>query len=92
MLNTSIIPARNLQKSYKAIIEDVKTKKRAVVLTTNNKPQAALVSLEDLEELKLAKTRQAALEMLKLATDNLEELKRLPADLRNKTNDILYTK
>jgi len=90
MLNTSIIPARNLQRSYKAIIENVKTKKRAVVLTTNNKPQAALVSLEDLEELKLAKTRQAALEMLKLAADNLKELKRLPADLRDKTNDILY--
>jgi len=92
MLNTSIIPARNLQKSYKSIIEDVKNKKRAVVLTTNNKPQAALVSLEDLEELKLAKTRQAALEMLRIAADNLEELKRLPADLRDKTNDILYTK
>lgn len=92
MLNTNIIPARNLQKFYKAIIEDVKTKKRAVVLTTNNKPQAALVSLEDLEELKLAKTRQAALEMLRLAADNLEELKRLPSDLRDKTNDILYTK
>ena len=92
MLNTSIIPARNLQKSYKAIIENVKTKKRMVVLTTNNKPQAALVSLEDLEELKLVKTRQAALEMLRLAADNLEELKHLPADLRDKTNDILYTK
>lgn len=92
MLNTSIVPARNLQKFYKSIIQDVKTKKRAVVLTTNNRPQAALVSLEDLEELKLAKARQAALEMLRLATDNLEELKRLPADLRNKTNDILYTK
>jgi len=92
MLNTSFIPARNLQKSYKSIIENVKAKKRAVVLTTNNKPQAALVSLEDLEELKLAKTRQAALEMLRIAADNLEELKRLPADLRDKTNDILYTK
>lgn len=92
MLNTNTVPARNLQKSYKAIIQNVKAKKRAIVLTTNNKPQAALVSLEDLEELKLAKTRQAALEMLKLAADNLEELKRLPADLRGKANDILYTK
>lgn len=92
MLNTSFIPARNLQKFYKSIIENVKAKKSAVVLTTNNKPQAALVSLEDLEELKLAKTRQAALEMLRIAADNLEELKRLPADLRDKTNDILYTK
>ena len=91
MLNTSI-PARNLQKSYKSIIEDVKTKKRAVVLTTNNIPQAALVSLEDLEELKAVKIRRAALEMIKLATDNKDELKSLSADLRDKANEILYTK
>lgn len=92
MLNTSIMPARNLQKSYKSIIQDVKTKKRAVVLTTNNKPQAALVSLEDLEELKLAKARQAGLAMLRLADDNLEELKNLPSDLRDKANGIIYSK
>ncbi len=86
------MPARNLQKSYKSIIEDVKNKKRAVVLTTNNKPQAALVSLEDLEELKLAKARQAGLAMLRLADDNLEELKNLPSDLRDKANGIIYSK
>ena len=51
MINTNIIPARNLQKSYKSIIEEVKNKKQAVVLTTNNQPQAAIVSLEDLEKL-----------------------------------------
>ncbi len=92
MLNMSIIPARNLQKSYKSIIEGVKAKNRAVVLTTNNEPQAALVSLKDLEELRLAKTRAAALEVLKLATDNVLELKRLPVDLRDRANDILYSK
>lgn len=91
MLNTTILPARSLQKSYKAILEGVKTKKRPVVLTTNNKPQAAIVSLEDLEKLKLIKTRQAALDMLNLATENKEELKSLPADLRNKANKILYS-
>jgi len=54
MLNTSIVPARNLQKSYKSIIEAVKAKKHTVVLTTNNKPQAAIVSLEDLERIQHA--------------------------------------
>lgn len=92
MLNTINVPARKLQKSYKAIIQDVKLKKRTVVLTTNNQPQAALVSLEDLEELNLAKGKQASLELLKLANDNREELKDLPADLREKADDILYTK
>lgn len=91
MLNTSIVPARSLQKSYKSIIEDVKTKKRAVVLTTSGEPQAAIVSLEDLEELKRAKARQAAIDMLKLATESREELKDLPADLRERANEILYS-
>lgn len=90
MLNTNIIPARNLQKSYKSIIEDVKRRKRAVVLTTNNKPQAAIVSLEDLEEIKQAKAMQAALDMLKLASENKTELKSLPSDLRKRANGILY--
>lgn len=90
MINPSIVPARNLQKAYKSIIEDVKTKKRAVVLTTNDEPQAAIVSLEDLEELKCAKARQVALDMLKLATESKEELKSLPADLRERVNEILY--
>lgn len=92
MLNPSIIPARNLQKSYKSIIEDVRLKKRAVVLTTNNRPQAAIVSLEDLERIQQAKTMQAALDMLKLATESKEELKSLPSDLRDRANEILYTK
>lgn len=90
MLNTDIIPARNLQKSYKSIIENVKTKKQAVVLTTNNKPQAAIVSLEDLERLKATKSREAALDMLKLANESREKLKSLPADLRERANEILY--
>lgn len=92
MLNTNIIPARTLQKSYKSIIEDVKKKKHAVVLTTNKKPQAAIVSLEDLERIQLTKTTQASLDMLKLAVDNKEELKNLPADLRQKADEILYGK
>lgn len=90
MLNAYIIPARKLQKSYKSVIEEVKTKKRAVVLTTGGEPQAAIVSLEDLEQLKQTKARQAALEMLKLATESRKELKDLPADLRERTNKILY--
>ena len=92
MINTNIVPARNLQKSYKSIIEDVKAKKHAVVLTTNNEPQAAIVSLEDLERIQQAKNMQASLDMLKLAAENREELKNLPADLRQRANEILYSK
>lgn len=90
MLNTNFLPARSLQKSYKAIIEEVRTKKRAVVLTTNNKPQAAIVSLEDLDRLQQAKAMQASLDMLKLANESRKELKNLPSNLRERANEILY--
>ncbi|HCE30814.1 MAG: hypothetical protein UT54_C0072G0007 [Candidatus Daviesbacteria bacterium GW2011_GWB1_39_5] len=89
MLNT-FIPARKLQKSYKSVINTVKTKKQAVVLTTGGEPQAAIVSLEDLQELEQAKTKQAALDMLELATEAREELKRLPSNLRKQADKILY--
>lgn len=92
MLDTNIIPARNLQKSYKSIIEGVKTNKQAVVLTTNKKPQAAIVPLEDLERLKVAKASQTALDMLKLAAESRKELKNLPADLREQADKIIYGK
>lgn len=92
MLNTNVIPARNLQKSYKSIIEGVKTKKNAVVLTTNKKPQAAIVSLEDLDRIQQVKAVQASLDMLKLATESREEFKSLPADLRQRADEILYSK
>jgi len=92
MINTNTIPARNLQKSYKSIIEGVKAKKSAVILTTNDQPQAAIVPLEDLEKLKAVKATQSALEMLKLAAESRKELKSLPKDLRKRTNEILYGK
>ena len=91
MFNT-YIPARKLQKSYKSVIEEVKTKKQPVILTTNNKPQAAIVSLEDLEKLQQSKAKQANLELLKLAIDSRKELKNLPANLREKADEILYSK
>ena len=92
MINTNIVPARNLQKFYKSIIEDVKVKKHAVVLTTNKKPQAAIVSLEDLDRIQQAKAMQSSLDILKLATESKEELKNLPADLRQRADKILYSK
>lgn len=92
MQNINAIPARNLQKSYKSIIESVKTKKQPVVLTTKNKPQAAIVSLDDLERIQQAKSAQASLDMLKLAIESRKEFNKLPADLRLKADEILYKK
>lgn len=90
MLNMNVVPARNLQKSYKAIIDEVKAKKGAVVLTTNNEPQAAIVSLEDLAKIQQAKAVQTSLDILRLANESRKELKNLPSDLRERANEILY--
>lgn len=92
MIHTTTIPARNLQKSYKSIIETVKNNKKAIVLTTNNKPQAAIVSLDDLEKLQQAKAEQGTLEILGFVEKNKKELKSLPANLREIADDILYGK
>ena len=92
MITTNIIPARNLQKSYKSILEQVKTKKNAVILTTNNKPQAAIVSLEDLEKLQQTKAEAGIVETLKFIKEHKEDLSQLPANLRQIADDILYAK
>lgn len=91
MINATFLPARNLQKSYKAIIKEVKSKKGAVILTTNKKPQAAIVSLEDLEKLQQTKIALANLKLLELANECKSELKDLPANLRERADDILYS-
>lgn len=90
MLNT--IPARSLQKSYKSLIENVRAKKYTIILTTNNKPQAAIVSLEDLERIQQTKAQQGTLELLRIADENKKQLKNLPANLREVADDILYGK
>lgn len=69
MLNINQVATTQLQESYKAIIDDVKTRKRPVVLATNYQPQAAIISLSDLELLQQGMTNQVALAMLKLAAD-----------------------
>lgn len=92
MLNTSFVPARTLQKAYKSIINGVKTKNEVVVLTTNKKPQAAIVSLEDLENLKKMKNQSTAKRILDIADKANEELTYLSSNLRLKADEILYGK
>lgn len=92
MLNVNSVPARHLQKSYKSIIEAVKLKKQPVVLTTNNKPQAAIVSLEDLKKLEGQKSKNSAkalFEIVKKAHQILKD-EELPKDLSKNHDKYLY--
>ena len=91
-MSASIIPARSLQKSYKSIIDMVRTGNQVMILTTNNKPQAAIVSLKDLEKIQKVTSQQGTAEMLKFIKEHEAELKNLPANLREIADDILYGK
>ncbi len=90
MLQTNVMPARNLQKFYKAVIEQVKLDKQPVILTTNEQPQAVIISLEDLDRLNTIKATQTAIDILDLADAHKKELRNLPPDLRAKADSILY--
>lgn len=83
---------RDLARSPKKVLEEIKKSKQPKLIVSQKKPQAVIVSLEEYEELTQAKAKQAALGMLKLAVDHREELKGLPADLRQRATEILYTK
>jgi prevent-host-death family protein len=92
MLNSSIqqIPARNLQKSYKSLIEGVASTGKPLVLIIKNKPQAVLVSYEDYRELSAIKSNTGTAKLLEYAKEATARLKHLPPDLRENMDDILY--
>lgn len=47
---TNTVSARDVQRQYKKIFARVKRTKKPVVVISDNKPQAAIVSLDMLEE------------------------------------------
>ncbi|MDO8498656.1 MAG: type II toxin-antitoxin system prevent-host-death family antitoxin [bacterium] len=83
---------RDLARRPKEIIAEVKKSKKAKVVMSKSGPQAVIVSLEDYQQLERAKAKQGSLEILKLALSNKRNLKSLPADLRQRANEILYSK
>lgn len=58
------ISARDIQRGYKKVFEKVKKTKKPVVVMSNNKPQAAIVSLDMLEEYNKIKEEQRLFEII----------------------------
>src|SRR3989344_760795 len=54
----STVSAREIQRGYKKILEKVKKTRKPIVVMTDNKPQAAIVSLDILEEYNKFKSDQ----------------------------------
>jgi PHD/YefM family antitoxin component YafN of YafNO toxin-antitoxin module len=94
MINIRTITARDILRNYKAVFEKIKKTKEPAVVVAQNEPPVAIVSLDDLEQLKQLRYRQSAKALLelsrkvgKLIRDSGEKL---PADLSVNHDKYLY--
>lgn len=94
MLNIRTITARDILRNYKEVFIRVKKSKEPAIVVTKNEPQVAIISLEQLEELKQLQYRQSAQALLdlskkvnKLIEDSGEKL---PSDLSANHDKYLY--
>ncbi|OGG02032.1 hypothetical protein A2W14_06350 [Candidatus Gottesmanbacteria bacterium RBG_16_37_8] len=70
----STISARDIQRGYKKVFEKVRKTKRPVVVMSNNKPQAAIISLDMLDEYKQIKEDQKFFEVIeKIQARNIDK-------------------
>jgi PHD/YefM family antitoxin component YafN of YafNO toxin-antitoxin module len=58
------IAARDIQRGYKKVFDTVKKTKRPIVVMANNTPQAAIISLEMLEEYNSLQAEQNAFTLI----------------------------
>ena len=91
-MNTFAVSARDFQRSYKDIVERVKQTGQPAILMSQKEPQAAIVSLEDLDKLKEARRRNSAKALLELAQEVRGLLKdeSLPSDLAQRHDYYLW--
>ncbi len=89
---TASTTLRELARQPKRVVESVKRTKQPKVIVRKSEPQAVIISLEDYSRLERSKSKQTSLKLLKLALSQREELKDLPADLRQKADQILYSR
>lgn len=60
MLN--IVSARQIQRSYKKVLQEANKSKKPIVVMSNNKPLGAIIGLDLLEKLQLDAALEEALE------------------------------
>lgn len=47
------VSARRIQREYKKVLEEANKSKEPIVVMSNNKPQAAIISLDLLEKMRI---------------------------------------
>ena len=91
-MNTFAVSARDIQRNYRDIVERVRQTGQPALLMSQKQPQAAIVSLGDLEKLSQARRKNSAQALLDLAQEVQALLKDepLPADLSQKHDYYLW--
>ncbi len=89
MLNTVTVTARDILRNYKEVFDKVKKTKQPAVVVSQKQPQVAIVSLEDLEKLKVLKNKQSTKALLDLA-GIIPKGSGLPDDLSGKHDEYTW--
>lgn len=89
MLNTTTITARDILRNYKEVFNKVKKTKQPAVVVSQKEPQVAIVSLDDLERLKILKNIQSTKALLDLA-GIIPKGSGLPTDLSEKHDEYTW--
>lgn len=89
MLTPNTLTAREMLRNYKQVFEKIKNTKQPAVVVFQKKPQVAIVSLDDLENLKQLKNKQSTKTLLDLA-GIIPKGSGLPADLARKHNEYTW--
>jgi len=76
-------------RNYKQVFEEIKKTKHPAVITSQKKPQVAIISLDDLEQLKTLKNKQSTKALFSLA-GIIPKGSGLPADLSEKHNEYTW--
>lgn len=89
MFFPTTITAREMLRNYRQVFDKVKRTRQPAVVTSQRKPQVAIVPLEDLENLKNLKNKQSTKALLDLA-GAIPKGSGLPADLSGEHNKYAW--
>lgn len=67
MLDVVTVTARDILRNYKKVFDKVKRTKQPAVVISQKEPQVAIISLDDLERLRVLKNIQSTKALLDLA-------------------------
>lgn len=90
MLDTVTVTTRDILRNYRQVFDKVKTTRRPAVVVFQKKPQVAIISLDDLENLKQLKNKKSTKALLDMA-GIIPKGSGLPADLSKKHNDYTWS-